>query len=279
VDGSTMKLQLRDDKIDLETDYGKLRIPVADIKRIDFAQRIADDTRKRIAEAIHDLSSADFRRRDAAGKLLLSLKDKAYPALAHARARDAETGQRIEQLLEKLREICPAEALDLPIHDTVHTAHSRIAGRIKVESIRVTTLPFGDQAVKLADIRSLRSGGFEDEPAAVVGNILPDPGTLGMYANQVGKTLAFRVTAPPAQLAAQMGVWGTDVYTVDSSLAASALHAGVLRPGETGVVRVTLVGQHVGFQASLRNGVMSNPNGMYAGFRIEQSKRAPRPKN
>jgi len=279
VDGSTMKLQLRDDKIELETTYGKLLIPVSEVKRIDFGLRIPEETVKRIEASIKDLGNNDFRRREAAASFLLAQKDKAYPALMQAKGKEAEAERRIEELLEKIRETSPAEALEVPPHDVVHTANSRIAGRIKVETFRVTTLPFGDQPVKLADMRTLKIGGFGDMDAGplAVGGLL-EAGMFHMHANQIGKVLSFRVTAPQAQLAAQMGVWGSDVYTTDTSLAAAAVHAGVLRPGETGVVRVTFVGQHPGFLASMRNGVMSNGYGPYSGYRIEQPKNAPKRK-
>src|ERR1043165_2968510 len=267
VDGSTMKLQLRDERIELETEYGRLLIPATEVKRIDFGLRMPDETRKRIAAAIHELGDGDFRKRDAAEKYLVSMKAKAFPALSQTKTKDAEMERRIEQVLEKIREDSPAEDLEVPPHDIVHTASSRIAGRIKVETFRVVTLPFGEQAVKLADMRTLHSG--DGEPAAVAGGVL-DAAMFNMQFHQIGKTLAFRVTAPPAGVAMNMGVWGTDVYTTDTSLLGAALHAGVLRPGETGVVRVTFVGQHPGFQASMRNGVMSNAYGAYPGYRIEQ---------
>src|ERR1700722_3936572 len=65
IDDRTMKLQLRDERLELETDYGKLLIPVADIQRIEFGLRISDEVRKKIAAAIGELGSADFRRRQA----------------------------------------------------------------------------------------------------------------------------------------------------------------------------------------------------------------------
>jgi hypothetical protein len=275
VDGSTMKLLLRDTKIELETDYGKLLIPVAEIQRIEFGLRMSDETRKKIDAAIADLSSSDFRRRQVASTDLLALKEKAYPALMRvASGKDAEASRRVEQIMEKLREdLPPDESLNIPLHDTIHTANSKVVGHIKVESLRVSTLPFGDQQAKLADMRSLhtQSAIRTDQPSPT-GLILPDPGSLGMYANQVGKTLSFRVVGPQPGMAAQMGVFGTDVYTLDSSLMGAALHAGVVRPGQTAVVRVTILGVHPAFPGSMRNGVMSHNYGPWGGFRIEQPK-------
>ena len=50
-------------------------------------------------------------------------------------------------------------------------------------------------------------------------------------------------------------IWGTDVYTLDSHLAAAAVHAGIVKPGETGTVRVRIVQSPPQFAASFRNGV------------------------
>ncbi len=273
VDGSTMKVFVRDDKVELETTYGKLLIPLADIKRIEFGQRIPEDVRRRVDAAIADLGSAEFRRREAAANLLTSLKDKAYPALARAKSKDTETERRIEQVMEKIRESVPAEALEVPPHDIVHTATSKIAGRINADMLRVSTLPFGDQPVKLADMRTLRAAEASEPETVVAAGVLPDPGTLGMYAQQVGKTLVFRVVAPPLGFVnQQMGVFGTDVYTLDSSLTGAAIHAGAIRPGDTGVVRVTILGPQAGFQPSARNGILSHAYGPWPGFRVELPK-------
>jgi hypothetical protein len=70
--------------------------------------------------------------------------------------------------------------------------------------------------------------------------------------NDVGRTYTFRVTG-----SADGSVWGTDTYTADSALAAAAVHAGVLRVGETGLVRVRMVAGLSAYSGSSRNGVTS----------------------
>ncbi len=78
---------------------------------------------------------------------------------------------------------------------------------------------------------------------------------------------------------AQGFVWGTDTYTLDSSLALTAVHAGVLKTGQTGVVRVKILGPQAGFQGSTRNGVTSMPYGFYNGgyeFVRGRARRPPR---
>jgi hypothetical protein len=50
-------------------------------------------------------------------------------------------------------------------------------------------------------------------------------------------------------------VWGSDPHTSDSSLEAACVHAGLLKPGETGVVKVTMVPPVPVFHESTQNGV------------------------
>lgn len=59
-------------------------------------------------------------------------------------------------------------------------------------------------------------------------------------------------------------VWGTDVYTSDSSLPAAAVHAGVLQAGERGVVRIQIEPGQESYTASTRNGVETSSWGSYS---------------
>ena len=100
------------------------------------------------------------------------------------------------------------------------------------------------------------------------GGALPDPGNLTAYQGQVGQAIDFRVTGTAGKSGS---LWGTDVYTTDSSLALAAVHAGALRPGETAVVRVQIVAPPASFAGSTRNGVTSSPWGAYpSAFRVSR---------
>jgi hypothetical protein len=94
-------------------------------------------------------------------------------------------------------------------------------------------------------------------------NVLPDPGSLAQFQNQLGSTLAFRVTG-------RLGgaVYGTDIYTSDTTLATAAVHAGVLRVGQTGVVRVKILGQQPFFTGTMKNGVSSASYGGFPGYQV-----------
>jgi hypothetical protein len=259
-DGSVLKARLLDEKIPLKTEFGTLEIPAAGIHRIEFATRIPDEVQQRVMAAIEKLGHAEYKLREEATAELVSLGAAAHAALmTAAKSDDAEVARRAELLLEELRKTAPEEQLQQRSEDTVYTDKSQIAGTIALEALRIETELFGPQQVKVALLRRLSLGSEGDAEA---GDVLPDPGTLANYRNQIGRTLRFRVTAPAqgVQLAA---VWGTDVYTYDSHLSMAAVHAGVIAPGQTKVLEVTILGPQPGFGGSTRNGVTSGNWGQY----------------
>jgi hypothetical protein len=258
-DGGVMKLTLREEKIELKTDYGKLLIPVAEVREIEFATRLPDADAKKIAAAIARLAKEDFQEREAATAELLKFGARAYPALlTAAKSDDPEVRKRAEELLSKVREAVPEEDLEVRPHDVVHTEHSKIAGKIEAASFKARTAQFGDVEMKLSDVRALRGPGAGEPDANGKLTAQPDPGTLTGFQGFIGKKFAFTVTGRVGGV-----VYGTDVYTTDSLLATAAVHAGVLRPGQTGTVRVLIVASPPAFIASTRNGVTSNPWTVY----------------
>lgn len=58
-------------------------------------------------------------------------------------------------------------------------------------------------------------------------------------------------------------VWGTDTYTGDSLLSVAAVHAGVVKAGDSGVVKVTVVAPLSKYQGSVRNNVKTHDFGRY----------------
>ena len=94
--------------------------------------------------------------------------------------------------------------------------------------------------------------------------VLADPGDLSGYRGQNGTILTFEVTGD-----ASGAVWGKDVYTDDSRLGAAAVHAGVLLPGESGLVRVEILPGQEGYEGVERNDVVSGTYAAWPGsFRI-----------
>jgi hypothetical protein len=73
--------------------------------------------------------------------------------------------------------------------------------------------------------------------------------------------------------AASGSVWGSGTYTDDSSIAAAAVHAGLLKPGELGMIRVTTAAGQAAYVASEQNGIKSQAFGPFEGsFRLERVK-------
>ncbi|HKB06532.1 MAG TPA: LCCL domain-containing protein [Gemmataceae bacterium] len=269
VDDSTMKLTLLEDRLEFLTTYGRLSIPVADVRLIELGLRIPDDVLRQIQQAVADLGSSQFRKREEAMTVLLKHRERSYGALKQAaKSPDAEVSKRAEELLEKLENTVPESRLDLPDHDVIHTDQSKIAGKIMTPSLRARSFAFGDVQVQLADCLAMSAAGFKEEKASAA---LPDPGTLHSYQGQqhIGKTYVFRVTG-----AASGSLWGTGMYTLDSSLAAAAVHMGVLKVGQTGNVKVTILGPSMGFAGSTRNGLTSSNYANYPGaYRIHARER------
>jgi len=259
IDGSTLKLTVLDERIELKTPYGKLLIPLRDIERIEAAFRLPEDVARRIDTAIADLGKTDYHRREAASDALRELGERAYPALLKAaKSHDVEVAHRARELLDKIGDEVPQERLQFRAHDIVYTAESKNTGLIAAAALKVRTSQFGEQQLKLADVRELRS------PSATVqetANALADPGTLNAYQGQIGKVHTFRVTGN----AAGGHVWGTDTYTLDSNLATAAVHAGLLKPGQTGTVRIKILGPLGAYAGSARNGATSMAYGMFPG--------------
>jgi hypothetical protein len=267
IDGSVLKVRLLDAKVPLKTDYGIFDISSSDIRRIEFANRVPESLSRQLKAAVAKLGDDDYHVREAATAQLLSMQQLAYPALmAAAQSEDLEVVHRAEQLVNLIRQSASQDDLELQEFDVIYTDKSQIAGTIQLASLKVESVPLGEQQLKLEMLRRLQLAG-EGEV-----NALPDPGNLFAYQNQIGKTLYFRVTGLPQ--GSQNGfVWGTDMYTLDSSLALAAAHAGLVRPGQTKLVGVTILGPQNSFSGSARNGVGSADFGPYPGaFRFKSGR-------
>lgn len=82
---------------------------------------------------------------------------------------------------------------------------------------------------------------------------LPNPGNLLAYGQKIGESFTFSVVGRTSS-----AVYGTGTYTGDSDLASVAVHAGLVKDGEKGVVTVTIVESPNQFTGSTANGVTSS---------------------
>jgi hypothetical protein len=84
------------------------------------------------------------------------------------------------------------------------------------------------------------------------------PTSMRGLCETVGATYYFRVTG-----VTEGQLWGTDIYSGDSTIGAAAVHAGLLKPGATDILRVTVVTPPEKFPGTVRNGVTSTEYGRY----------------
>jgi hypothetical protein len=150
------------------------------------------------------------------------------------------------------------DQLEIRTQDVVRTVDSQIAGRIEATGLKSYPSPVDKGARKLLPLMGLRTLAVGVDPRAI--NAAPDPGNLQAFQGRIGKTFWFKVTG-----AVGGAVWGTKIYTSDSSLAAAVVHAGILKVGQTGVVQVKIVAPPATFAGSTRNGVASAAYGAWPG--------------
>ncbi|MFO0846863.1 MAG: LCCL domain-containing protein, partial [Gemmataceae bacterium] len=179
---------------------------------------------------------------DASDREIADLRRQAELQAAEIRARADQAAAEVEDRAE-----AQVRQRQLALFHTLRPIQDRLArdGRL-------------DEALAVRErVRSLRASLLQAQP---------DPGNLSHLPEpRVGASLLFEVAGSTDGV-----VWGSDVYTSDSALAAVAVHAGVLADGERGVVRVTFVDAlNVEFVGSERNGVWSQDYGPWPiGFRI-----------
>jgi len=132
--------------------------------------------------------------------------------------------------------------------------------------VEVTILP-GQQSYAGSNQNGVQSsnygtwqGSFTFPAAMTTPAAMADPGNLTRYRDRVGETLTFMVTGSTSG-----SVWGSGVYTDDSALAVAAVHAGVLQPGQSAPVEVTIMAGQQSYNGSAQNGVQSSNYGTWQG--------------
>lgn len=159
-DDSTLKLTLLDPSITVHTKYGKLTIPAADVRRIDFGFHYPDGAEVKIEAAATDLGSPDFKAREEATVALQGYEELAIPALKKAaRSADPEVVRRAETVLKKLREKLPAEKFDIRDYDLVETPEFTARGKVELNELKVRNAFFGEKSLPVAQIRDFRAVG------------------------------------------------------------------------------------------------------------------------
>jgi hypothetical protein len=157
----------------------------------------------------------------------------------------------------------PPFTKDVPAAKEIYDEHKRAVAEV-LKQADSEALALRDKAAKELTVMEaqLRKDGKVDDAKALreliksirgVIEIQPPTRQVSAAPTDIGKVLYFDV------IGAETGgsVWGTDVYTTDSDLGMTAVHAGILKPGQKGIVKVTILGKRDHFEGSTRHGITS----------------------
>lgn len=117
------------------------------------------------------------------------------------------------------------------------------------------------QLAKPEEVEALAQG----KPVLPSPAIFP-PGVRRGDLDDPGQTWILGVTGDP-----DGSIWGSDIYTASSPVATVAVHAGLVKPGEMALVKVTSLPKRGSLQGVERNGVTSkNWSSIIACYRVEK---------
>jgi hypothetical protein len=160
LNGSKVRMIIQSEKLDISTAYGKLSVPVKDVRAVEFGLHFADGVEAQIEAGIKGLGSADYREREKAKKSLIDLGPFSYPAVLEAgRTKDLEVSKRAKEIVQALVAKHPKKDLKTSVEDKVVTNNFTIVGRILTPTVKAKTEYFGEQELTLSKMRTLKAMG------------------------------------------------------------------------------------------------------------------------
>jgi hypothetical protein len=160
LNGSKVRMIVQSEKLEVATAYGRLSVPVKDVRAIEFGLHFPEGMEAQIEAAIRRLDSSDYREREKADKALIDLGPFSYPAVLDAsRTKEIEVSKRAKEILKKLQAKHTKKDLKTMVEDKVVTQNFTIVGRILTTTVKAKTEYFGEQELSLAKMRTLRAMG------------------------------------------------------------------------------------------------------------------------
>lgn len=165
MDGSVISGELSVDEIIVDTEFGRLTVPVTSIRSLTPGLDSHPQLSGRVQELIEALASDDYKAREQAQKDLQAMGLPIRPILeTHADDENAERKRRIAEILKQFAEIADQEsAFDeeqesggsdvWQKHDTVVTTRFTVAGKISPATFTVHS-KYGPLTVRLADVKT-----------------------------------------------------------------------------------------------------------------------------
>lgn len=155
-DGSIVRMTMLQENVEVKTKYGKLSIPFAEIRRIEFGLHMPPGMDQQISQSIKRLASDVYKEREVATKDLVSAGYFAFPSLQRAlKSGDQEVVYRAAGLIKQISEQTPSELLKLREEDVIQTAEFTVIGKITSRTIKAHSPHFGEVSLKLSELRTL----------------------------------------------------------------------------------------------------------------------------
>lgn len=155
-DGSLVRVIILQDTLDVMTKYGKLTVPIQEIRRIDFGLHLPPGVDVKIDTSIKQLGSTAFKEREDAVKTLVFYGPMAFPSVQRAsRSPELEVASRAATVVKRISDRHPPEMLNLKEEDIIHTIEFPVIGRVMTETIKAHSVHFGELNLKLSDLRNL----------------------------------------------------------------------------------------------------------------------------
>jgi hypothetical protein len=155
-DGSIVRMTLLQENLEVQTKYGKLNIPLNEVRRIEFGLHVTPEMNQQITQSIKRLASDVYKERDGASKELVQVGHFAFPSLQKAsRSSDMEVAYRAAGLIKQISERTSPELLKLREEDVIHTAEFPITGKILSQTLKAHSPHFGEVSLKLSELRTM----------------------------------------------------------------------------------------------------------------------------
>lgn len=159
LDGSVIAGNLSIADLPVDTEYGKLSIPIASIRSFTPGLKSHPQLEAEVSKQIEELGSEDFKAREAAHRELaqrgVSIKRILEQALADA---SAEQRRHLQQILKELEEADTGSDDDEAAHrhawiadDTIVTQRFTVVGKITRPEFQIES-KYGPLTVKLLDV-------------------------------------------------------------------------------------------------------------------------------
>jgi hypothetical protein len=153
--GSSVRMVLFEQTIELTTPAGKASIPIKDVQRIDFGIHMPRETEAKIQAAVKALGSDRFQERDEAQNDLLGWGRLAVPGLSKVAADgELEVMRRARSILKRIQDKVPTD--ELQVNDHVTTRTGTVVGRIMTPSLKLHSEYFGNVDPPLHQLRAMR---------------------------------------------------------------------------------------------------------------------------